>query len=433
MNLRKEPATTNILRPSAIFIILSFFFFPSITPAQTHVELTPEISVSEIYDDNLYLDDRDEISDYITEVSPGFTLNILSEKYNLGLLYFPTIVRYVHESDANTVRHLGTITYEQYLHEHLRFDLTNTYLKSEDPLEEEYIAEVRHTRNPYQRNTGSASLSYLFGTENELTAGYRNDFLKNEDETIDDGMIQHPFATMTHWFDIRNGLELNYEYTKAHFWRDDELEPGDDYTGNGYGLRYIYRFTPHATVSLDYNLATRNFRGDDAEEDYKIHDAGIEFEKAFSSDFSITLGGGYFIQENEYSDNEDGYMYDASLTKEFQRGSFSLGGSGGWDESYLTADRTGFIRYWGLETSVDYRFLEQLEGYAGSSYRQNKDEEDIEWDRLTGNCGLRWSFLRWFSLSLDYTYSKRDDDVETDKYTDNRVMLILTASRLYRW
>ena len=433
MNLRKEPSTTNILRPSAIFIILLFFFFPSITIAQTHVELTPEISVSEVYDDNLYLDDRDEISDYITEISPGFTLDILSEKYSLGVLYFPTIVRYAHEDDADTVRHLGTITYEQQLHERLRFDLTNTYLKSEEPLEEEYPAEVRHTRNPYERNTGSASLSYLFGTENELTAGYRNDFLENEDETIDDGMIQNPFALITYWFDIRNGLEFDYEYTKADFQRDDELEPGDDYTGNSYGLRYIYRFTPHATVSLDYNLTTRNFRGSDAEEDYKIHDAGIEFEKAFSSDFSITLGGGYFIQENEYSDNEDGYMYDASLTKEFERGSFSFGGSGGWEESYLTADRTGFTRYWDLETSVDYRFLERLEGYAGSSYRQNKDEEDIKWDTLAGNCGLRWLFLRWFSLSLDYTCAKRDGDVETDKYTDNRIMLILTASRVYRW
>ena len=41
--------------------------------------------------------------------------------------------------------------------------------------------------------------------------------------------------------------------------------------------------------------------------------------------------------------------------------------------------------------------------------------------------------MRRFSLSLDYTYSERDDDINTSDYTDNRVMLTLTAGRLYRW
>jgi len=55
-------------------------------------------------------------------------------------------------------------------------------------------------------------------------------------------------------------------------------------------------------------------------------------------------------------------------------------------------------------------------------------------DFFTGNAGLRWTFLRWFSLSLDYRYAQRDSDISVgEDYKSNRVALILSASRLFIW
>ena len=420
-----------------------FLFLPVHSSfAQFHYELTPSISVSETYDDNIYLNSSDETSDYITEVTPGLSLNILSQNTQLELTYAPTFVRYDDEDENNTVRHSGTLILGHDLTQHLRFDLTDTYIFSEEPLEEtEGIEAPRVTpdeRYTYQRNIGTASLRYLFGAENVLTVGYTHSLLDNEDVELsepiipDDGTIQTPFATLAYWFNVKNGLELDYEYVKAGFDRKDDFEPEDDYTGHGTGIRYLYRFTPHTTGSVGYDYTTRDFDG--LEEDYEVHEGSAGFDHTFSPDLSVSLVGGYFVQKNDYSDDETGATYEASLMKTFSRGSFTIGGSGGWDEAYLEAERRGFTRYWSANASIEYQILEPLMGYAGGSYRTDEDDaDDREWTTWRGNCGLTWDFLRWYALSLDYTYADRDDDVDTDDYTVNRVMLRLTASRLFRW
>ena len=253
--------------------------------AQYHFELTPAISVNEQYDDNLYLESSNEVSDYITSVSPGITFGILSQKTTLDLAYSPTFVWYDDQDQNDTVRHSATLTFAQHLSEHVTFDLSDTYMKSEDPLEDtEDVEGVRTTRNTYERNTGSASLSLLFGPENSITGGYSHTLLENEDITLDDGTTQNPFGSLSYWFNVKNGIELSYDYTKAEFTRDDDSLPGDDYTGHGAGIRYIHRFTPHTRGNIGYDYTTRDFDG--LEEDYEVHDGSIGYEHDFSADFS---------------------------------------------------------------------------------------------------------------------------------------------------
>jgi opacity protein-like surface antigen len=397
--------------------------------AEYSFELVPRISVSQVYDDNIYLDNINEKSDYLTTVSPGINLTISSLSNSLSLDYAPTWVWYDEYDENDTVRQAATLAFWQNMAEHLRFDLTDTYLKTEEPIEEtEEVEGVRETRNTYERNTGSASLRYQFGPEDTIALGYRNNLLENEDPTLDDGTIQTPFCSITYWPNVKNGLEFNYEFAKAVFWRDDDSLAGDDYQGHATGLKYIHRFTPHTSGSISYDFTNRNFEGL-TDEDYKVHEGFVSFEHTFSPGLFVSIGGGYFIQQIEISDDETGYSYDVSLVKRFERGSFTIGGRGGWDEAYLEAERGGFIRFWSANTRLDYRIMEPLSVYGGISYRQDKDPADREWKTWRGNCGLRWPFLRWFSLSLDYSYAERDDDVDTEDYRVNRVMLLLTASK----
>ena len=51
---------------------------------------------------------------------------------------------------------------------------------------------------------------------------------------------------------------------------------------------------------------------------------------------------------------------------------------------------------------------------------------------MSGNGGLRLGLLRWFSATLDYSYAERDDDINTEDYKVNRVMLTLTATKPQR-
>jgi Putative beta-barrel porin 2 len=414
----------------AVALGMVLFFVP-FALAQYHFELTPSLTMGEQYDDNIFLTPDHKKSDYITTVSPGFNLDLVGHHTQLGVRYAPTFVWYQSRASDDTVRHAGTLTLGHDLAENLRFDLSDTYTKSEEPIETiDTIVDVRHTRRPYQRNTASASLHYIFGPENSITAGYRHSLLENDDPTIDDGREQNPFATATVWMNVKNGLEFSYAYTDATFSRDVG-PPADDYTGQSGGVRYIYRFNPHQRCFVGYTLTTRNFDG--ATEDYKVHEGTVGYEQDVSRDLSVTLGAGYFRQENDRSSDESGPSYNAAITKRFQRGSVTIGGAGGWHEAYLEAERRGFSRYESVMGTLEYRLLEPLTGFAGGSLRHDKDDTGREWDTYQGNCGIRWAFLRWFTAGLEYRYAKRKDDVHADEFTDNQVMLTLTASRLFRW
>ena len=431
MNLEKKGRSKEIWIFPAVIIAALFFCLPGMVLAQYRYEFTPGISLSETYDDNINLDPTNEIDDYITAVTPSIDLNILSENTDLTLYYAPSFVFYDENTENDTTRHLATLIWGQDLTQYIRFDLTDTYYRSEEPIEfDETIQGVRTTRQTYWRNTGEASLRFLFGPENALSFGYGQSYLKNEDPTLDDGKIQTPFANLAYWFNVKNGVDLNYQYTKADF-SNEVLTPADDYDGHAAGIRYVHRLNPQTSVFSGYGLTTRDFDG--LSEDYEVHEGSAGFDHAFSPDVSIALAGGYFIRENERSDDFDGYTYDASLIKQFQRGSISIGSAGGWSEAYLDAESRGFTRYYSGNARIEYQLAEPLSFYAGGSYRLDKDSTDREWDTWRGNTGISWDFLRYYSLSLDYRYAERDDDVDTEDYKSNRVMLSLTASKLYRW
>ena len=414
--------------------VTSFSLFPVGSLADYSVEMIPRISVSQVYDDNIYLDSTNGESDNLTTVTPGINMRISSLHRTLSVDYSPAWVWYDKYDQHNTVRHSGTLDFDQDLSQHVRFNLSDTYLKSEQPLEEtEEVEGVRRTRRTYQRNTGSASLWYQFGPESGLALGYRNSLLENEDPAIDDGMIQTPFCSITHWFNTENGLELDYTLTNADFYRDDDAEAGDDYTGHNTGIRYMHRFGRLTTGSIRYRLTTRDFEGDT--EDYKIHESALGLEHFFSPDLSLFLEGGFFALDNETNDNKTGLLFNASLigVKRFERGTFTMRSGAGWDEHYLEAERRGFTRYWSADSRLEYMLMEKLKGYASGLFRQDKDLENREWKAWRASCGLTLEFLRRFSLSLDYSHAERDDDIDTGDYTVNRVMLTVAASKPYEW
>ena len=416
----------------AIFGIFCALCFAGSVFAQSHIELTPSISASETYDDNIYLTPDHETSDYITTVTPRISLALVKQYTRLEVAYAPSFVWYQDEDDNNTTRHTANLTFGQQLGRYLRLDLTDTFYKTEEPIEEaENIIGVRHTRRTYWRNSGETRMSYQFGAENTLAVGYRQSYLENNDPTVDDGRTQSPFGTVTFWLDRANGLRLGYEYTKADFWREQGTA-GDDYTGNSASISYMHRFGPHVTTSLGYTYTDRDFDG--ATEDYKVHQADFTYAQTFSPNLSLSLGLGYFVQDNDVSDNETGYSYNLSVRRQIrQYTSITVGGAGGWNEAYLEAERRGFSKYWSWNARIEHQLAEPLSCFLGGSYRRDKDPTGRKWRTTRGNVGLRYSFLRWFNAGLEYTYAKRDDDVNADDYTDNRVMLTVTASRMFRW
>jgi hypothetical protein len=277
-------------------------------------------------------------------------------------------------------------------------------------------------------------MGYVFGAENALNVGYSREDRENHEVTLDDSVAQTPFADLTYWFNVKNGMELSYTYTDVNYTRDDDVSINDDYTGHQPGIRYIRRFSPHSEAYVGYSYATRDFEG--VTEDYDVHDGYVGLEHAFSPQYSISARGGYYLRVNDISEDQDGPTFTASLTRNFARGSIVVGGEGGWEEEYLArgfGSTSGFTEYYGGYARINYRILEPVSIFAGGSYRHDKDELNIRSDVVRANGGFTWTFLRWFSLTITYTYADRNDDIEVDSYKDNRVMAILTAAKPFQW
>jgi hypothetical protein len=420
----------DMLNKLIIFLVSCICLSPSLSYAR--LEFTPAISIGELYDDNIDLEKTNKKTDWITTVSPSVNLNLISENSSLLFNYAPTIVRYKNRDQYNALRHSGALTFNENFSRQLRFNLTDTFVRSEDPIEQTAgIYGIRQTRNVYQRNDGNVSVSYLFGAEDTLKLGYNNSFLNNKDITLEDNAYSKPYAELIYRFNIKNGIELNYQRTLADFSRDDNGIPSDAYTGNTIGAKYSYSFSPHTIGTVNYNLNTRVFKG--ATENYDIHEGDVGLTHTFSTDATLSLSGGYFQLKNEHSPDDNGFSYNGSLTKNFSRGNFTIGGTGGWREGYQEAVRTGLIKYWGADSHFSYQIAERFENHASLSYMHNKEEASgRKYNTYSGSYGWRLSFLRWFSLAIDYTRSDRRDNIDAFSYVDNRVMMSLMAGRLYK-
>jgi len=403
--------------------------------SQTRFEVTPWITLSETYDDNIFLDKTNEVSDYITVVTPGISMNLLQEHTSLQVRYAPSFYRYADRDDRNNTAHSAGLTFGQDLVKGLRFNLTDTYLQSSDPLEDpQNVQGLRQTRTEYWTNITDASLGYVFGAENRVNVGYRYNYYKNDQIDLDDSKIQNPYANLTYWFDVRNGAEVTYAYTDAEYTRDDNLLAESDYTSNAAGIRYLRRFTPNSTAYVGYNYSTYDYERL-LPQDFDVHSGFVGLDHSFSPEYTVSASVGYFIRVNDITDNQDGPTYAASLTRTFSRGSITVGGNGGWSYENLqqgTALTSGFSEYYGGYVNGRYEIFERVNIYAGLSYRHDKYTLNRA-DYIRGNCGVRWDFLRYFYAALDYSYVDRSEDLGFDEYTGNRIMLSIGASKLFQW
>ena len=417
-------------------LLLCSLLLPCLGSAQTRIEVTPMITVSETYDDNIFLTKDNKVSDYITKVTPGIAIGLSREHTDFQLSYAPTFYRYADRDDKNSTAHSATLTFGQDLAQGLRFNLTDTYLQSTDPAEDpQNVQGLRQTRSEYWTNTTNANLNYIFGAENRINVGYSYNYYKNDQITLDDSKIQNPYANLTYWFDVQNGAEVTYGYTDAKYSGDDSFLKGEsDYTSNAAGIRYLRRFTPNSTAYVGYNYTTYDYERV-LPQDFDVHDGLVGLDYSFSPEYTVSASVGYFIRVNEITDNQDGPTYTAALTRNFDRGNITVGGNGGWSYENLQQGiglTSGFSQYYGGYVNGRYEILERVNLYAGLSYRHDKYTLNSA-DYFRGNCGIRWNFLRYFFAALDYSYVDRSEDLGFDEYTGNRIMLTVGASKLFQW
>jgi len=416
-------------------VALGLMFFTGIGRAQTKGTFTPRVSVSETYDDNIDLDPDDEESDWITVVSPGANFQLETQYTQLALDYEAGFSFYAKNSSRDTTRHRAQISWDQLLAEHWRLNLNDTFSRSEDPItvEDDRITDISNEREVEYRNTGEASLNWQFGAEDIAKFGYRNNLLDSRADQTEDSRANEGFLNLNTWFVPQFGIGLTSSYGRWEFQQSKDFtgDATEDFHLYQAGLTMNYRWRPQQLAYARYSIVYRDADkeiGTDSE-DYYVHQPALGLNMSLGPNTSLGTEVGYFLQDPDDGDKEEGFVLNASFNTQKDKASFGLLTNTGYDLDYGTADNQGFSKFSDNSARVDYEFTENLGIFATARYRWEDFTETNRTDHTYGGrAGLSYTFRRWLTASLEGAHLRRDSNEDDQEFKDNRVTLLITTS-----
>jgi len=397
---------------------------------------TPRISVNEEYTDNLFLTDKNKEHDYITIISPGFTIEALGKNSGATVSYDPSYSFYDRYSENDTWRHNARFSGWAELRKNIRLDVSDSFLRTEDPLADADIVAlqaedetvqidntIRRSRNTYYTNSADVQITHKFGEADYFELRYIHSILKNEAPGIEDNTRHNPSISMIYWFIPQWGFDANVSYEKGEY---DISDDSNIWSGR---LNLVHKFTRQFKGFVGYGHELINYQG--ATEDYRTYNPFMGFNYAISEDTSISADAGYFIHDNKFSDDGSGLTANMSLGKTFKRGSLNLQGSSGYDEANFGAENLGYSKFHEAGVSASYELTRHVSGNIFGSFRESKYEA-LASDRKDQNtrCGLGLTIkpLIWMTIGLNYTYRSVNSTLAVNEYVENRGLISITLS-----
>jgi hypothetical protein len=352
----------------------------------------PSLSVSEVYDDNVFAVDNNKDDDLITLIEPGVRAESNFSRHRLGLTAGSEVAVHLNEEDEDYQDFFVAgdgrldITRQNFVDGVLEFARDHTDRDDpEDPGDRDELQEL-------YRYGGELSFTQLFNRLNFRLTGGANRTTYTEPEEADRDQNSYDARLRTGFFvspRINTFVEGLYTITKRD--RSTDFE-GIDRDSEGWGL------SAGAEVDLT-NLLIGEFQ------------VGYRRESFDEDGF----------------DDEDGIGYGIDLTyTPTLLTTVSLEGSGDFRPTQQDEAESNFRSSLGLD--VSHELLRNVRIGAGVGY--TRDEFDgIDRTDDTISAGARASYLinRNFSLDAGYTYSKRWSDDETEEFDRNLVRVGVTA------
>jgi hypothetical protein len=413
---------------------------------------TPRVSVTEEYNDNIDLDRKDKMDDFITTVSPGATVEWLGQTAGLRVSYDPAYSVYADHDEFNSWSHRSEASIWNDFTRSTRLELSNFFLYTQDPLAQDTVTENNdiivqgnnrsRNQDTYFNDNAIARLSHAFGPEDTTYAQFGYGIFKYDDPDQDDGQFFRPAAGVVYWFSQWTGMELHADYTRGIY---DENTSSDfnNYQGR---LRLNQRMTRQFGLYGQYQQIYRKWddpsdtptAGGDIQQDYYVYapSAGVFYQ--FDPTLTASLGIGWFYQQIDNGNDQSGPFLSANINKlwDYQRWSIQLRSSSGIDSQDFADDQQGFERFVQSELIGRYNFTREFWGDLGLRFRYSDfiNSEDDEKDyRYTVDAGLSYQVLRWMTLRLGYAFNKLDAVNSTDDYEQNRVYATITLQPDLPW
>ena len=366
-------------------MVISIIFPPAL--AEGKWSLTPRVYVEGQYDDNIFLTERNEQTDFITTVSPGVNLIYEAPTGEVTLDYEFQKSFYDDFPELDFSGHRGRAEARKDFAPWFEAGIREIFIRSEDPIELTGVDEferpsIRKGRSRYTRNIVEPEVTFRFGENRSIQFGYRNNILRNKREDIADLDENAGNALITFRFNIQNIVELFYEHINLKYGETVPPTADRDLDGDEISGRYIYYFNPRTSAFLGYRYYQRDF---DTETDYKVHNPTAGFSRDLYENVTLSASAGYIYRDAEGRKDEEAFFGRANLSGTYKLLTLSLYGETGFAEDFITAETLGFSEFWRAGLNGRYQLLERL-WIGGFFYIERNRFTDL--DRRVGSGAL---------------------------------------------
>ena len=399
---------------------------------------TPAIGVGAQYSDNIYLTHDNRESDIVLYASPSFTWDFSGERNTLTLFFSPTFRDYVKGSEANVTHYNASLTSAIPVTQDTVFELSDTYLLSDDPTEELEGATMRRTREVYQRNTTQMGLTSTFGPFDSAYVRCAYAVLRNDDSSLQDSDQFTPSAGITFRFLSAWLLSVDGSYTLGEFLNRQDQEQfteggADDFDTLKTTIRLSRQINHFMDIYAQYSQSYMRYKG--MSEDYDVSEPALGFSVAMDDAPLFSLQVGYYTMDRETSKDESGMTITGNLGRSFRfkKGSIHCKGSSGYEDSYLSAENLGFSIYHQAEAGLTYGVTPYLQ-YDFSIQARNDRYMNLGYKRIDtiyqAQTGISYLVMAWCTVRFAYEYLNVDvntahikNQEHNDDYEENRLIL----------
>ncbi|MBF0558500.1 MAG: hypothetical protein HQL08_06935 [Nitrospirae bacterium] len=362
--------------------VLTFFLISVGHAAEFNPKLS--LSVSEQYNDNVYLQKTDRKSDFETSVSPTLDISLESGTNKMSINYTPGFNFYNSETNLNSTSHSAGAAATINLSDTTVLNMNDTFLRSSEITDLASVVAMGPVRAFSERTINNGTGNITFKLKNNLNL-----------------VIGGGISTS----DIKGGVSSNSQ----------------SYTGNA-GLNYT--LSERTTISANAAYARYLYRiGNDSNN----QNYGLGFTYKLRPTLTLALTGGMSVTDTANTGKSSNFSGSAVLTKNFEFGTGSLTYSQNITSSAVD---NAPVNTMNIGVMFSRPFTESLAASLSGSYMKYNSLKTslINTETLSSMASLTYKINTWANLSLNYTYARLHDKVNgaTD-YFNNLIMCRLTV------
>jgi len=367
-----------------VLMIFLLLFFPVKAVMAYEYTLGVSLSLSEEYNDNIFLEHSDRKSDFITYLSPGLDFSLKSINSELRLGYSPAFSYYSSHNELNSTAHRFTANGIFKLSERLSFTLTDTFVKSSELRDIRTVPDIGPITERIERTLHTIGGSISHSLRDNLSCTLGASYSDAKEPGFSEVKSYSGNMGLNYRRSERTTLSANARYVKYDY------NLASDATGQDYTLGVTYRITPTLTV-----------RATGGATNTKIEDTG---------------------------GSDTGFVGGVDFTKTFEKGEAALS----YRQSVIAGvENAEPLRTQTASLSLRRPITNKIAAAVSASYSkfESVKRTNVDTDEISFGADLTYNLRPWAGLALSYSYVNSDDKlIDRGGYYNHIILLTLRLS-----